>query len=143
MPSYCLFDSMVHVTAVDRTPEKWQSRWDEVRRNRRTLLLFEPLVAEIVYHLTQRTNRRRAEARILELKQLPAIKMDNLDDDLAYSAAALRLKHEARSISYVDGFILAIARRHNAEVLTTDRGLRDAGRSEGVTMNFLPVEALA
>jgi predicted nucleic acid-binding protein len=134
---------MVHVTAVDRIPEKWQHRWDEVKGNRRTLLLFEPLVAEIVYHLTRRTDRKRAEARIRELKQLPAIHMSRLDDDLAFRAASLRLKYETQSISYVDSFILAIARRHTAEVLTTDHGLRDAGRSEGMTMNFLPVEALA
>jgi len=134
---------MVHVTAVDRIPEKWQHRWDEVRGNRRTLLLFEPLVAEIVYHLTRRTDRTRAEARIRELKQLPAIHMDPLDDDLAFRAASLRLKHKIRDISYVDSFILAIAGRHNAEILTTDRGLRDAGRSEGITINFLPLEALA
>ncbi|GFO98227.1 hypothetical protein ig2599ANME_2450, partial [groundwater metagenome] len=43
-----LFDTMVHVHAYDSIPEKWQRQWKEATVGTKQLILFEPLIAEIL-----------------------------------------------------------------------------------------------
>jgi predicted nucleic acid-binding protein len=133
-----IFDAMVVASGSDAPPEKWERPFAEVRGGRAELLLFEPLVAEMVFQLSKRFGPERAKSEVRSWKSLPGTRLCELDDSWAFAAAAARLKHQNEDISYVDAFILDLARRERAKVLTTDCGLRDAARREKVDVSFLP-----
>jgi len=42
------------VHAYDSIPEKWQMQWKEATVGTKPLILFEPLIAEILYQLTEK-----------------------------------------------------------------------------------------
>jgi len=137
-----LFDTMVHMVACNSIPEKWRRQWKEATVGNKSLLLFEPLIAEIFYQLTRQKGESAAVNRILWLKGLPTITMVKLDDNIAMDAGRFRRRREF-NISLVDAFALAISKKKRAELFTTDHGIRDAGKKIGVNVNYLPKEALS
>jgi len=137
-----LFDTMVHVYANNNIPEKWRRQWKEVTVGNKKLILFEPLIAEIMYQMIKEKGDGVASNRILWVKGLPNAEIVELNDHIAFAAARIFLKFKKYSISLVDSFSLAIAKSKRAEIFTTDYGLRRAGNDFKVRVNFLPKEAL-
>ncbi len=137
-----LFDTMAHVAAYNTLPEKWSRSWQEALHGNKHLLLFEPLVAEMSYRLTLKVGEDRARERIYWLKGMKNTEIVNIDDNLAINAGKLYLRYRNKSISLVDAFILSVANEKGAKVFTTDHHVRDAGRKERITIDFLPKEEL-
>lgn len=133
-----LFDTMVHIAACDSLTEKWLRHWKEATTvGNKSLLLFEPLIAEIFYQLSRQKGEKAASDRILWLKGLPTMTMVKLDDNIAMDAGRYRKRGEF-DISLVDAFSLAISKKERAELFTTDHGIRDAGKKIRVKVNYLP-----
>ena len=138
-----LFDTMVHVHAYDRIPEKWQRQWKEATVGSKPLILFEPLIAEILYQLTEKKGYNTASSRIYWLKALSNTKIIPLDkdhDEIAFAAASAFKEFKEHGLSLVDSFSLVIAKEERADIFTTEHGLRDAGNDFGVRVSFLPKE---
>ena len=136
-----LFDTMVHVVAYEGIPEKWYRQWKEATVGRKRLLLFEPLVAEILYQLARRKGERTALERILWLKGLQSTTMVELTDNIAFDAGRLYMRF-TNKIGMVDSFLLAIAKKNQAEIFTTDHNLRDVGKEIAVRVHYMPKKSL-
>ena len=137
-----LFDAIVHVQARSSIPEKWKRQWKEATTGFKSFLLTEPLVAEIFYQLARQHGENAARNRILWLKSLSTCRIETLDDNLAFEAGRLYLRFRHLGISLTDAFSISTARRAGAEILTTDHGVRDACRTLGIGVNYLPLESL-
>ena len=77
----------------------------------------------------------------LEWLATGGLEMPPLDPDLALTAGALRARHYRRrpcEISLCDCFALALAKRRDAALATSDPDLASAARSEGVEIVPLP-----
>jgi len=138
-----LFDTMAHAAAMSGMPEKWRRAWKEVTIGHKSLILLEPLVAEMTSKLSPRIGIARARQRILWLKSLRNTSVVSPDDNEAIEAGFAKMRYKAAGLSLVDAFILTIARRQGAKVFTTDRGLRDTCRESKVEVDFLPLEELS
>ncbi len=77
------------------------------------------------------------------MKGLRNIKMVDIDDNSAFEASRLYLSMRKHSISLVDSFVLAIAKKERAKVFTSDHKLRNAARDIKVEVNYLPRESLS
>jgi len=137
-----LFDSIVHVAVQEAIPEKWRRQWKEATVGRKNMILFEPLVTEILNHLTPKKGEGVAQNRVLWVKGLKTAKMVRIDDKIAFEASRLYLKLKRYGISLVDSFSLSIAGKERARIFTSDFGLRNAAREIGVEVSYLQGQAL-
>jgi predicted nucleic acid-binding protein len=85
------------------------------------LFVAEVANAAWKHHRFGELSRAEAEAALEKMLSLP----DELADDQDLAAEAFALACRLRKPSH-DMFYLALARRHNARVLTMDKALRDA-----------------
>ena len=129
---------MVHVSAVRGVPDKWRRQWKEATVGNKTLILFEMLVAEVLSRLTVRKGQNASRNRMLWLKGLRNTKMIDVDDSIAFEASRIYLRLRDYSLSLVDSFLLAIAKKERARVFTSDHSLRDAAREMKIDVSFLP-----
>ncbi|MEM4160687.1 MAG: PIN domain-containing protein [Thermoplasmata archaeon] len=135
----CILDTNAFsILMNDRIPEKWSRIWSEIRVGQRSLILIEPLVSEIYYKNVLRVGKKSAKDMIMWLKSLKKAEIHSLDDNDAMNAGAIKVDYSNYDLSLVDCFLLAIARRYNALILTTDHSIRDAARNMKVEVNFLP-----
>ena len=137
-----LFDTMVHVHASNSIPENWRRHWKDATVGNKQLILFEPLIAEILYQMIKEKGDGTATDRILWIKSLNNTRIVELNDKLAFAAGRAYLKFKKYGLSLVDSFSLVIAKEEKAEIFTTDHGLRDAGKDSGVRVSYLPLNAL-
>ena len=133
---------MVHVVAVDDIPDKWRRHWKEATVGNKHLILFELLVAEIMNQLTIRKGQNASRNRMFWLKGLRNTWMVDVDDNTAFEASRIYLSMKGHSLSLVDSFLLAIAKKERAKVFTSDHRLRDAARAIKIDVNFLPKDVL-
>jgi ribonuclease VapC len=100
-------------------------------------LLSTVNLAEVVTKLVDRgIAASRARALALELK----VDLVELDADTAETAGALRLVTRVAGLSLGDRCCLALAKRHGAVALTTDRAWASVASAVGVTIrNIRPL----
>ncbi len=136
-----LFDTGVYSAEFSGgLPTKWERYWKDVRSSRRKLILFEPLIAEIIYR-TARSGVKNAKQQVTDVKGLSAVDVVPLGDVEAFDAGALRLQHT--KLSLVDCLLISVAKRHSAKIVTTDSEVKEVARSLGVESDFLPAGMVA
>ena len=134
-----IFDTTVFdLIYNDILPEKWRRYWQEIRNNNRELILFEILISEIFYRLSQEYGFEPIQNKIYQIKSLKSSKLIIIDDRIAISSG--KIKNKYRGLSIVDSFILALSNHLNAKIVTTDHGIRDASKGEKIKVDFLPWE---
>ena len=104
-----LFDTMVHVAAVHRVPEKWLRQWKDATIGHGRLLLFDSLIAELFFGLAKKFGAKVAEERISWLKSLPNSFEITINNRLARRAAGLLLKFKKYGLGLTDAFMMSIA----------------------------------
>lgn len=135
----CLLDTNAFSLLIyDHIPEKWSRIWREIRLGLRGLLLFEPLVSEMYYKNIPKLGKKGARDKVLWLKSLNKTELYSLDDNDAINAGAIRVDYSPYGLSLVDCFLLSVAKKHTALILTTDPSIRNVARKMKVEANFLP-----
>jgi len=69
---------------------------------------------------------------------LPGSEILNITNADAFQAAEYKVTLHRFGISLVDSYILTIARKHNARVVTTDIGIKQAGKTIRLDVDYLP-----
>ena len=135
----CLLDTNAFSLLLgNQTPEKWSRIWREIRMGQRGLVLIEPLVSEMYYKNIPKLGKKRAKDQILWLKSLIKADIHSLDDNDAINAGTIKVDYSSNGLSLVDCFLLSVAKKQNALILTTDHSIRDVARKLRVEVNFLP-----
>lgn len=62
----------------------------------------------------------------------------SISDNDAVKAGQFYTKYRKFGLSIVDTYVLTVAERERARLVTTDKGLRDAARDADVDMDYLP-----
>jgi len=88
-------------------------------------------VGEVWYIVARQTSEKEADACIEQLRQL-GIMLAEVDWKLARQAALFKSKHK---MSFADCFAAALAKEHNAELLTGDKEFHAVKKE--VTINWL------
>jgi predicted nucleic acid-binding protein len=136
----CLLDSSAISFIFKGTPEKWQSIWNQIKMGKRNLILIEPIIYEIYHKNIQKYGEAEIKKKIIWLKSLKKFNIISLDNYDAILAGSIRVEYSKFNLSLVDCFILSIAKRNGALILTTDRAIRDVGKKINVEVNYLPFE---
>ena len=135
----CLIDANAFSLIVNnKTPEKWWRIWKEIRMGQRELLLLEPVVSEIYYKNVPTFGKKEIKNKILGLKSFPGSREYSPDDNDSLRAGAIKVDHSPHNLSLVDCYILAVANKHKAMILTTDHGVRDVARKMRIDVSFVP-----
>lgn len=141
MKSY-LFDTNVYsLIFSEHIPEKWMRYWKEVRSGRKRLIVFEALISEIFYKNSYygfKTMREKLEG----IKYLPALEITKISDADAFQAAEYMISLHRFGLSLVDSYILTIAQRDHARIITTDDGIKKAGKNVGLDIDYLPFKSI-
>lgn len=133
----CLFDTnAVSLMLSDRIPEKWVRYSTGVREWKIVLLLSEPLISEIFYKNVSKFGHAECRKHILLLKSLSHVEIHSLTDSDAINAGEIKIRLSQYGLSLVDYYLLSIGRPHKSIILTTDHGVKDAGRKIGVEINY-------
>lgn len=102
----------------------------------RGLVLIEPLVSEMYYMNVWKFGKKKTKDKILGLKSFKEAEEYSLDDNDAINAGAIKVDY--KNLSLVDCFLLSVAKKQNALILTTDHSIRDVARKLRVEVSFLP-----
>ena len=87
---------------------------------------FTPSI--VIFEVYRRLKAKRDEQMALEAyAQMTETKLVELDDQLALAAADIRL--ETR-LGMADSFVLTVARRHGAKIITSDRHFEKVPEAE-------------
>jgi len=143
MSTYLFDTSAFSLFLLGKIPEKWKRFWNDVcliRKNK--LILFEPLISEIFYQFSKQIGFDKTKEKIEWIKSLPTSEMVLLDDNIAIIAGKYKINFSIFSISLVDCYILALAQRKNATILTTDAGLKNSARKLNINTNFIPFKEI-
>lgn len=116
-------------------PGKWSDIWRNIRMGGQGIILIEPLVGEMYYKNAPKLGLKEVKNNIMGLKGFRKAEVYKLKDSDAIEAGKIKLEH--RDLSLVDCFIMAVAKRHRAVILTTDPGIRDAAREMRIDVNFM------
>src|SRR5262249_19441580 len=148
-----IFDTMVfvnwHLTS-GRIPEKWEEAWCDSAHTG-ILYIAEPLISEVYYQIAKRKGHDSARNCITKMKSLKGAKMflSMEDDELAIEAACIRLKSQLKknkkefgTLSMTDAYLVALARKMDSKLFTTDHVIRDSAREHGCKVDWLPKEEL-
>lgn len=135
-----LFDTNVFsLLFLDKIPEKWSRYWKEIREGSKKLIIFEMLISEILYKNSKKLGLEKTKDKILEIKSLRNSVIIPVDDNDAFSSGGYMLKLNKFGLSHVDSYILTLSKRCNARIVTTDPGLKNAGKNIGVEVDYLPL----
>lgn len=139
-----LFDTMVLSTIIlqKKLPEKWSNKWEEIKERITRLVLFESLIAELFYQLIKRKKEEIVREEILKIKGLPASIIVQIEDDISFQAGMFYHQFRVYRISLVDAFLLAVAKRKNGVIFTTDFNLRESAKKMNIGVSYLPEEEL-
>ena len=85
-------------------------------------------VGEVWYIVARQTSEKEADACIEQLRQL-GITLAEVDWKLARQAALFKSKHK---MPFADCFAAALAKEHNAELLTGDKEFRAVEKEEKI-----------
>ena len=136
----CLIDTYaMSLFMSDKTPEKWDRIWREIRMGKRSLILIEPVISEIYYKNIPKFGMKKTKDRILGIKSYSRAEIISLDDNDAFNAGEIKIRFSNYNLSLVDCFLLSVGRKHKALILTTDHLIRDVAKKIGVEVNFLPL----
>jgi predicted nucleic acid-binding protein len=137
-----LFDTNVYsLVFSENIPEKWVRYWKEVRSGRKRLIIFEMLISEIFYKNSYygfKTVRERLEG----IKYLPTLEITKITDTDAFQAAEYMVSLHRFGLSLVDSYILTIAQRNRARIITTDGGIKKSGKKIGLDIDYLPFKSI-
>ena len=134
-----LFDTNVYsLIFSEDIPEnhKWVRYWKEARFGRKKLIIFEMLISEIFYKNSEKYGFKGIREKFEGIKCLPASEIVNIDNSDAFQAAEYKVSLRRFGISLVDSYILAIARKHHARIVTTDEGIKKAGKFIGLDVDY-------
>ncbi len=122
-------------------PEKWVPYWRGASEGTKTLILFEGLVAEMFYKLAEKRGFNFGRQKVAFVKSLRGVRVQPVTDEDAIRAGEIHIRTRRHRISLMDAWVLAIASRTSARVVTTDSGLQQASKMLGVEVDHLPVSA--
>jgi predicted nucleic acid-binding protein len=105
------------IEAEEPAAEKMEALIAEARENATPLLITSVNLGEVWYSLARAYSEARADESVAHLLQL-GVEVVVADWDLAYQAAKFKVKG---NISYADCFAAALAKQHQAELVTGDR----------------------
>ena len=134
-----LFDTNVYsLIFSENIPERWVRYWKEVRSGKKKLIIFEMLVSEIFYKNSQKYGFRTMREELGWIKHLPASEIIEITNTDAFQAAEYMVSLHRFGISLVDSYILTVAQKRHARVVTTDAGIKEAGKKIGLDVDYLP-----
>jgi len=135
-----LFDTNVYsLIFSESVPEKWTRYWKEVRSKKKKLIIFEMLISEIFYINSSDYGFKTMREKLELIKHLPGSEIVNITNADAFQAAEYKVTLHRFGISLVDSYILTIARKQNARVVTTDIGIKQAGKTIRLDVDYLPL----
>jgi predicted nucleic acid-binding protein len=123
-----LFDTYVYsLIFSEDIPDKWVRYWKEARYGTKKLIIFEMLISEIFYKNSKKYGFKAIREKLEWIKYLPASEIVNINNSDAFQAAEYMVSLRRFGISLTDSYILAIARKHHARIVTTDGELKKLG----------------
>lgn len=140
MKTYLFDTSMISLILSDTLPEKWSRYWKEVRYGTKKTILFEGLVSEIFYKNAPRHDFQFMRKKLEWIKSLQASKIVNITDNDAFEAGEYMVNLCKFDLSLVDAYILTVARKNTARIITTDTNLKQASKTVRVECDYLPLE---
>ncbi len=75
------------------------------------------------------------------IKYLQSSEIVNITNNDAFQAAEYKVNLHIFGISLVDSYILTLARKHHARIVTMDTGIKKAGKKIGLDVDYLPFKA--
>lgn len=139
---YLLDTGFITLTLTDKLPEKWRRPWQEIKTfPQKIACIIEPIFAEAYQQLLKKEGINKQSAKKYIMKIKPIIFILPIDNNDSFRAAQYRIKYESKksSLSLVDSFLLAVAKRYKLKIYTTDLGLKEAAKKEGIQCNYLPL----
>ncbi|PKP56708.1 MAG: hypothetical protein CVT89_05750 [Candidatus Altiarchaeales archaeon HGW-Altiarchaeales-2] len=137
MNKYLLDTNALSRLLWNNIPEQWSQIWNQIRNKKALLILIEPVVSEMYYKNVQKFGDKEVVDKILWVKSLNT-ELYSLDDNDAIYAGKIKAKYP-KTFSLVDCFILAVANKRHALVLTTDHDIRDEANKIKVNVNYIPL----
>ncbi len=117
-------------------PEQWSQIWNQIRNRTALLILIEPIVAEMYCKNVQKFGDKKVVDKILWVKSLNT-ELYSLEDNDAIYAGKIKAKYP-KTFLLVDCFVLAVANKRHAIVLTTDYNLREEANKIKVNVKYIP-----
>ena len=105
---------------------------DEVYSGRAEAFMCEVNVAEFLYNYARIFGWDAALSRHTLLRNSP-INIVSVDEDLTINAAKLKLKYY-NVLSLADCYLIALAKKNKAKVLTTDQDVKDVNEVPTILM---------
>lgn len=138
MKNYLLDTGALFLILTKQTPQKWKRYLTEIKSQVKRLILIEPIIAELAYHLIKRgLDKTELQTKLIQIKYKS--KIISLEDKYSIKAAYYR-KNLPYNLSLVDRYILAIAKETRAKIITTDHKIKFAARKEGIKVDYLPIQ---
>ena len=138
-----LFDTNVYsLIFSENIPERWGRYWKEVRSGTKKLIIFEMLVSEIFYKNSQKYGFKTMREELGWIKHLAASEIIEITNTDAFQAAEYMVSLHRFGISLVDSYILTVAQKCHARVVTTDAGIKKAGKEIGLDVDHLPFRTI-
>jgi len=105
---------------------------DAVYEGRAEAFMCEVNVAEFLYNYARVFGWDAALVKHSLLRSSP-VSIVGVDEELTIEAAKLKLKHHA-ILSLADCYLMALAKRRDATIVTTDRYVKDVGEAPTVLL---------
>ncbi len=139
-----IFDTNVFEFLINnQLPIKWNRYWQEIKNNAKNIILFEILITEIFYKLSKIYGFSSIESKIYQIKSLTSSIIAKINDNIALLAGKIRNKYQKNNLSIVDSYILAYSVHYHARIITTDSGIKKAGKDEKLEVDFIPFKEIA
>lgn len=85
----------------------------------------------------------RIESKIYQIKSLTSSIIAKNNDNIALLAGKIRNKYQKNNLSIVDSYILTYSKHHYARIVTTDSGIKKAGKNEKLEVDYIPYKEIA
>lgn len=116
------------ISVIRLVPKSWMSFFGEATNSSLTIYLHKVTLTEVVYDGLRSQPNKTAVQIIQDIKKLPIIIAQILSDEFVGLAAYFKVNHR---ISFADSFVLALAKLHNANIITSDHHEFDAVEQNG------------
>ena len=114
--------------------DKVRPYFNEVLEGRSTGLISEVTLAEYFYKTCQKLGKEAAETRLAIIR---SEKYQIVEVDQSHSAFAGLLKCKYADISLADALAASLAKNADAFLLTSDEGLSDVCKKEGIKVRLV------
>ncbi|MEW5761487.1 MAG: PIN domain-containing protein [Candidatus Thermoplasmatota archaeon] len=139
MRSYLFDTNAISLILSDALPEKWSRYWKEVKYGIKKVILFEGLVSEIFYKNAPEFGFRLMKKKLEWIKSLPKSDVVRITDEDAFQAGEYMVKLRNFGLSLIDAYILTLAQKNTAIIITSDIALKQASKIVGVECDYLPL----